>query len=182
MNAARREAAAVLGGVAQASTGIVRSYDPAKYAVKVELQPQGILTGWIPIGSIWVGNGWGLYCPPSVGDLCEVDFLGGDIGAPVSGLRFYNDQDVPLNVTSGEFWLVHKAGQVLKFHNDGSIEISAPGHISYTAASHDFHGPITADSTITAAGDVKGAGVSLGNHLTSGVQSGLDQSGKPIPS
>lgn len=182
MNAARREAAAVLGSVALTSTGIVKSFDPAKYAVRVELQPQGILTGWIPLLSPWVGNGWGMFCPPTIGDLVEVDFLGGHIGSGVAGLRFYNDQDVPLSVPSGEFWLVHKAGQVLKFHNDGTIEISAPGRISYTAPGHDFHGPITADSTITAAGDVKGANVSLANHLTTGVQSGSSTSGKPTTS
>jgi len=173
LNAARREAAAVLGDVALTSTGIVTSYDPAKYAVRVTLQPQGILTGWIPLGSIWVGNGWGLYCPPSIGDLCEVDFLGGHIGAPVCGLRFYNDQDVPLSVASGEFWLVHKAGQVLKFHNDGTVEISAPGRISYTAASHDFHGPVTMDSTLDAAGTITAPVVDGTTNVLFGGKSGV---------
>lgn len=134
LNAARREAAAVLGDVAQASTGIVTSYDPAKYAVRVTLQPQGILTGWIPLGSIWVGNGWGLYCPPTVGDLCEVDFLGGHIGAPVAGLRFYNDQDVPLSVTSGEFWLVHESGSFFKLKNDGTLSINVASSCDITAS------------------------------------------------
>jgi hypothetical protein len=119
LNAMRQQAHAALGDVALPSTGIVRSYDPTKYAVRLELQPQGNMTGWIPLLTPWVGNGWGMFCPPTIGDLLEVTFLNGDINSGVAGLRAFNDQDLPLPVPSGEFWLVHAAGAFLKVSNDG---------------------------------------------------------------
>ena len=34
---------------------------------RVLLQPEGILTGYLPVKEPWVGNGWGMYAPPSPG-------------------------------------------------------------------------------------------------------------------
>lgn len=133
LNAMRREASAVLGDVAFTSAGIIRSYDPANYAVRVELQPQGTLTGWIPLSTPWVGNGWGMFCAPSIGDLVEVTFLNGDIDSGVAGLRLYNEQDRPLNVPSGEFWLRHNSGASFKFTNDGKCLVNSQLEIDATA-------------------------------------------------
>jgi len=173
LNVMRQQASAVLGDLALTSTGIVRSFDPSKYAVRVELQPQGNLTGWIPLTSPWVGNGWGMFCPPTIGDLVEIEFLGGDISSGVAGLRFYNDQDLPLPVPSGEFWLVHKSGSLLKFHNDGTIEVSASARMSYTAAGHDFHGPVTMDDTLNAAGTITAPIVDGTTNVLFGGKSGI---------
>jgi len=173
LNAMRREASNVLGDVALPSTGIVRNYDPNKYAVRLELQPHGNLTGWIPLQTAWVGNGWGMFCPPTIGDMVEVTFLNGDIDSGVAGLRFFNDQDVPLSVPSGEFWLVHKSGSKLKFHNDGSIEVSAAAGISYTATGHAFHGPVTMDSTLNAASTITAPNVVGTTNVTFGGKSGI---------
>ncbi|UQV43454.1 hypothetical protein KIV45_15920 [Janthinobacterium lividum] len=133
LNAMRQQAQAALGDVALPSTGIVRSYDPVKYAVRLELQPQGNMTGWIPLLTPWVGNGWGMFCPPTIGDLVEVTFLNGDINSGVAGLRAFNDQDLPLPVPSGEFWLVHAAGALLKLNNDGKVLINSQIEIDATA-------------------------------------------------
>jgi len=191
LNAMRREASNVLGDVALPSTGIVRSYDPNKYAVRLELQPQGNLTGWIPLQTPWVGDGWGMFCPPTIGDLLEVAFLNGDIDSGVAGLRFYNDQDRPLSVPSGEFWLVHKSGSFLKFHNDGSIDIHAAGNINSSAAAWNHTGPmnvtgaITGTSTITAPNVIGTTNVTFGGksgigHTHSGVQTGSGNTGAPV--
>lgn len=174
LNAMRQQAQAALGDVALPSTGIVRSYDPTKYAVRLELQPQGNMTGWIPLLTPWVGNGWGMFCPPTIGDLVEVTFLNGDINSGVAGLRAFNDQDLPLPVVSGEFWLVHKAGQVMKFHNNGTVEISAPGRISYTAAGHDFHGPVTMDDTLDVQDTITAPIVEGTINVTFGGKSGIE--------
>ena len=32
------------------------------------LQPEGVLTGWLPVLSPWIGSGWGMCCPPVPGD------------------------------------------------------------------------------------------------------------------
>jgi phage baseplate assembly protein gpV len=118
--------------------GIVTSFDPNTYTVKVKLQPEGVLTGWIPLKSAWVGNGWGLFCPPSIGDAVEIDFQEDDSGVGCVGWRFYNDIDRPLPCPSGEFWLVHRKGASLKFLNDGTVECQAAKDLNVTV-NGDLH-------------------------------------------
>lgn len=103
--------------------GIVDAYDPDKYAVKVRLQPSGVLSGWIPIASCYVGNGWGLFAAPTIGDSVRIDAQEGDIDAGTMGGSFFNDVDRPLSVPSGEFWLQHKTGSFLKFLNNGDVSL-----------------------------------------------------------
>ena len=190
VNEMKRQSQAVLADVALPQTGIVRNYDPAKYQVRVELQPQGNLTGWIPLLSPWVGNGWGLTCPPTVGDLVEVIFLNGDIDAASAGMRFYNDTDIPLTTPSGEFWLVHASGAFLKLLNNGSATITdgkgatmtlnGDGTITSTAIAWNHVGPLNVAGTVTATIDVFGGGKSLKTHMHSGVQSGGSNTGAPV--
>ncbi|MBO4120292.1 phage baseplate assembly protein V [Cupriavidus gilardii] len=118
------------GDVAEARAGIVRSYDPDSGTARVEFvdrshpedDAEPFLSGWLPVTSPWVGNGWGMDAPPSVGDQVEVKFFGGDIENGYVCGRLYSDADRPPGAPSGEFWLVHKSGQYLKFLNDGTIE------------------------------------------------------------
>lgn len=105
--------------------GTISGYDPSTYSVKVSIQPDGVLTGWIPLKSLWVGNGWGLFTPPSIGDAVEVDFQENDASLQSAGLRFFNDADRPLACPSGEFWVAHKTGSCIKFFNNGNVTISA---------------------------------------------------------
>ncbi|MGT2505665.1 phage baseplate assembly protein V [Cupriavidus basilensis] len=69
-------------GRAQVQVGIVTSYDPGTASAKVRLQPEdpdspdATLTGWLPVASPWVGNGWGVDAPVTPGDQVEVKFLG----------------------------------------------------------------------------------------------------------
>src|SRR5713226_7811857 len=55
-------------GQGQPRFGTVTSFDPNTYAARVTLQPEGVLSGWLPVLSAWIGPGWGLVAPPSVGD------------------------------------------------------------------------------------------------------------------
>jgi uncharacterized protein involved in type VI secretion and phage assembly len=190
LNAMRQQATQAMGERAMTRLGEIKSYDPGNYTVRVIIQPDGNLTGWIPLLSPWVGNGWGMFCPPTIGDLVEVQYQECDHDAPIACMRFFNDKNRPLSVPSGEFWLVHKSGSLLKFHNDGSIEVSAPAAISYTASQHNFHGPVTMDSTLTAASTITAptvvgttnvtfGGKSGVGHTHSGVQTGSGTTGAP---
>lgn len=145
-------------GVAKPRLGTVSGYDPNTYMVKVQLQPEGIETGWLPLGSPFVGNGFGIFAAPGIGDQVEVQFPDGDLSSGVVSMRFYSDVARPLNVPSGEVWIVHKSGSFLKFHSDGSIEFNAAAGASYTAANHTFHGPVTMDKTLQATGQITGQG------------------------
>ena len=134
---------AQMGASALMRVGTVSSYDPANYTVKVSLQPEGATTGWLPILTPWSGNGWGLFAPPTPGDLVEVQFHDGDFNAGVACLRFFNDGQRPLNVPSGEFWLVHKNGASLKFTNDGKVLLNAGTEIDVGNLGATLHTLVT---------------------------------------
>lgn len=140
--------ASQMEGSGRASTriGEVTSYDPNTYSAVVRLKPDNSLTGWLPVTSPWIGNGWGMFCPPSVGDLVEVQFQEDDLNAGFIVGRFYNDSDRPLPVQSGECWLFHKSGSFVKLTNDGKLLINGSVEIDATAPTIN----ITATGNITA--------------------------------
>ena len=129
-------------------TGIVAGYDPSHYAVKVRIQPEDTLTGWLPLGTMWVGSGWGMYSPPTIGEIVEVHFQQGSSDAGFVTQRFFSANVQPLAVPSGEFWLVHSSGSFVKLHNDGSIEMNAVNDLNITAP----HVKITGELRVT--GDI----------------------------
>ncbi len=105
------------------SDGVISAFDPVTQTAKVMLQPDNIETGWIQVKTPWTGNGWGMFCPPTIKQAVTVHFTNGDLDDPWIGLHAHNDVDKPLPVPSGEFWLVHNSGQCLKFTNNGSITL-----------------------------------------------------------
>jgi phage baseplate assembly protein V len=133
-NMMRREAARAMTQLSLTRIGVVSNYDPATYSAKVRIQPEDVETGWLPVASLWVGNGWGLFAPPKVGDVVEVRFQEGGKEAGIVGLRHYGDALRPLAVPSGEFWLQHASGSFLKFRNDGSVELHTAGDLNATVA------------------------------------------------
>src|SRR5450755_4637887 len=97
---------------ARTRIGIVDGYDPSHYSVKVRIQPENILTGWMPLTSPWVGNQWGMYAPPSLGDIVDVHFQQNSSNAGFVVQKFFSNTVKPLAVPSGEFWLAHKSGSL----------------------------------------------------------------------
>lgn len=201
-NAMRLQALRAMAGLVVSRIGIVTSYDPKTFSAKVNIQPEQILTGWLPVSSQWIGNGWGMFAPPNVHDMVEVLFIDGRIDAGTVIGRFYNGEDLPLAVQSGEFWLVHKHGQFVKLTNDGKLTLNdghgatvildGTGNITSQASQWTHTGPVEfknavhfddnvqVDKTLTATTDVVGGGKSLKNHLHSGVQSGGSNTGPPV--
>ena len=133
LNVIRREAERAMNRQALPHMGVVTSYDPARYACKVELQPSGAETGWLPVASLWTGNGWGLFCPPTPGDVVDVHFQEGGKEAGFVSLRFFSSVTQPIPVPSGEFLVAHKSGSKLRFLNDGTVELEAVTAINSAA-------------------------------------------------
>lgn len=197
----RAQALLAGNGKAMTRSGIVDSYDPNAYAVKVRIQPEDVITGWLPVLSPWVGNSWGVFCPPTAGDLVEVCFLEDDPDVGYVAQRFYSDGDRPLPCPSGEFWLVHKSGSLLKFLNNGDVQVTTSRdllatvgrdltanvtrNITTTAAQWSHTGPVSINGdvgvtgTVTASTDVIGGGKSLKTHTHSGVLTGGGNTGAP---
>lgn len=195
-NEIRKHALAVGNLRSHAKIGTISGYDPNKQAVKVLLQPEGNETGWIPLGSLWVGNDWGLVCAPKLGSQVEVSFVDGHPEAGSANLRFFSNKEVGPAAPAGEFWLVHSSGQSIKLTNDGkltlndghgaSIQLDGGGNIVSQATEWTHTGPVhftdnvQVDKTLTANTDVFGGGKSLKTHVHTGVQTGGGNSGPPL--
>src|SRR5260370_257355 len=91
---------------------IVTSYDPDKYLAKITFQPEGQESGWLPIETGHVGNGFGIAIGltpgdgKTTGDQVIVRYQEGDIESGKIVQRVHSDQDKPPKVQSGEmvFW------------------------------------------------------------------------------
>lgn len=124
INAMKGHVMAMLATQPKARYGLVQSFDPATYTARVMIQPENQLSGWLPVLTQWVGNGWGLFAPPSPGDQVKLvpQENSGQSYAIVGGVFSLADQ--PLPAPSGEFWLVHAKGQYIKLLNDGTLASS----------------------------------------------------------
>jgi hypothetical protein len=120
-NHMRQEAQRATAQISMSRWGIVQNYDPARHAARVLLMPEEILTGYLPVGTQWIGD----YAPPNINDLVEVHFQQGSKGAGYIGKKFYSAQAQPIPVPSGERWIVHSSGSFIKFTNAGDVIISA---------------------------------------------------------
>lgn len=164
-------------GASPARIGLVTSYDPATHSVKVEVQPEGVESGWMPIQTMQIGAGWGVYAAPSQGDQAVVMFIEGDAEACVCIGFLPSDVDRPPNVPAGEIHLVHKAGAYLKLLSDGSIASNGTwAHTGDMTVTGDVH----VTKTLTADTDVKTGTISLKTHKHGGVQSGASQTTTPV--
>ncbi|HEX7854431.1 MAG TPA: hypothetical protein VF503_12120 [Sphingobium sp.] len=175
MNQMRRVASEATSDRPGTRHGTITGFDPDTRAIKAQLEPDGTSTGWIPLKSMWVGNGWGLYLSPSIGDAVEVSFQETDGGVGTAGLLFFNDEDRPLSVPSGEAWLVHKSGASIKLTNDGALSLDdgAGGVIGLMG------GNITSSGTWSHSGTFEADGIGLTTHHHTGVQTGPSNTGGP---
>ena len=80
-NLIQREVARALKRRGWPRIGLVDSYDPTRHAVKVNFPDEAKLSGWLPIGSAWTGNGWGLHMAPIIGAQVVVAYHDGDPNA-----------------------------------------------------------------------------------------------------
>jgi phage baseplate assembly protein gpV len=113
-----------LNGVAR--FGLVSSFDPSSYAARVLIQPENVLSGWLPILSSWAGAGWGFAAPLTPGAQVLVIAQEGDSEQGVVVGVVWSLVDPPPAAPAGEAWLVHQSGSFVKLHNDGTISMQAP--------------------------------------------------------
>ena len=147
INALKGQAGALDQGQAQPRFGIVTSVNPATATARVTLQPEAVLTGWLPLLSPWAGPGWGLSCPPSPGDQVMVLSQEGDAEHGVVVGRAFSSAATPPPAPSGEFWLVHASGSFVKLLNDGTIQLHGnvlvAGDLHVAGDVSDSHGKLS---------------------------------------
>jgi hypothetical protein len=143
------------------TTGIITGYNPEQYLVTVQTDAAdsdypASETGWIPLGALWIGNGWGLFCPPNLGDVCSVFYLDGDSQVQFAGPRFFGESTLPLSVPSGEFWVVHQSGSFFKMTNDGKLLLNGNVEIDITTPALNI--------TVTGTANINANTVNLGKN------------------
>jgi phage baseplate assembly protein gpV len=129
-NAIRREVERQLAGRYNTRTGLVTSYDPKTHSAKVMLKPDNTETGWLPIRTDHIGNGFGILVGPTpgdgkkTGDQVEVTFTEGDLEQGRVMHRVHSDTERPPPVESGEILVKHEKGGSLFWSKDGKITIT----------------------------------------------------------
>lgn len=189
-NHVRREASTQALEQARTRLGTISGYDATNFLAKVVLQPDGVESGWLPIGTIGVGSNAGVLVAPEIGQVVQVEFQDGGIDAGLITLRYHNDDARPPGAAApGEVWVVHKSGTSVKLTADGKLTLrDAAGSVvalnndgTITSSGTWIHtGNITASGTVTGTTDVVGGGKSLKTHVHSGVVAGAGTSGTPV--
>ncbi len=125
---------------AQPRFATITSYNAANATARVLLQPEGTLSGWLPVLSAWSGNGWGMVCPLAAGDQVVVIAQEGEAAHGIIVGRAFSSTSPPPQAPSGECWLVHPSGAAIKLQRDGTVAISGDLHV--TGDIYDRHGSL----------------------------------------
>ncbi len=158
--------------------GLITSVDEKTYMAKVMLQPWGIETGWLPIGTLAAGPNWGIFHLPPDDTEVTVDFIGGSIDNGRIRCCYTNDTDVPTaGVKQGEILIQHASGSLLHFDTDGNVNLVTAKDLTATiqgdvvlSALGDVTAIVQGDTTIGAQGDLTAA---VQGDATIGAQGGV---------
>ena len=146
-NLIRREIARAMRGV-HPRVGTVQSYDPNTHSVKVAYQPDGTLSGWIPIGCKAAGSLVSHVHGPAIGDQAVVTFLGGDIESGFVSHYLHSDQNRPPIAQSGETVLAHTQNPGQSNQTQTVWKINAAGSVTTTTGANNA----SVSTTTTGAG------------------------------
>lgn len=124
INAIKGHAAAQAQTQGAPRFAVVTSYNANDGTAKVQIQPEGVQTGWLPVLSQSVGNGWGLHCPLSTGEQVLVLPQDGDAEHGVIVGRAWSDQMRPPAAAAGDMLLAHQTGAQVKLGADGTVRIN----------------------------------------------------------
>lgn len=148
--------------------GLVDSYDPGRHAVKVKFEDEDKLSNWVPIGSAWTGNGWGLHMAPVIGAQVVVSYHDGDTNSGFISHQLFSRSDNPLSVPAGDMWLQHQNGCAFKLHANGLVELIS-GEVQIGQAGATLH-QLVHDAFLGL----------FNGHTHSGVATGSAVSGAPV--
>ncbi|WP_036292068.1 phage baseplate assembly protein V [Methylosinus sp. PW1] len=123
-NAIRREIhTAIRSAVLKPRYGVMTSWDAATHSGKFLLQPEGVQTGWVHVGVMAAGNGFGFSVAPNVGDQA---LLMGAEGDPDSWhvLHFlHSDADAAMGLQAGEGKWRGKDGSEVHMAQNGDLTV-----------------------------------------------------------
>ena len=143
-----------LGRMTQPRWAIVSAVDPAKHLVKVQIQPGGKDSGWIPDATLAAGSAM-IMTPSDVGTQVLVVHGEGDSDYPIVVARLFDAVMTP--PTSYATGKPVQAGEVGVILRDGTTLHVTPGTVFIKAN-------LSVTGSIVATGDVTAGMVTLQTH------------------
>lgn len=149
--------------------GVVSAVDPTTHSVKVTIQPEGVVSGWIPDPGIACA-GLRIACPAETGTQVLLVAVEGDAEHPVIVARLFDTTMLPpvSPFTSKPV----QPGEIGIFLGDGTALHISAGMIS-------MKGQLNVEGSIAVTGDVTANGISLDHHQHGGVQTGSNLTAQP---
>jgi hypothetical protein len=126
--------------IAQPRIAVVTSSNPQTGTARVLVQPEGVLTGWLPVLTPWCGSGWGMACPPCPGDQVLIIPQEGDAQHALIVGRLFSNSVRPPQAQPGEIVLRHQSGCAIQLLNSGFTSIEGDLHVSGDV--YDSHGSL----------------------------------------
>lgn len=129
--------------------GVVQSVDAARAAVRVLIQPEGVLSGWLPVAMAAASSGWGVFVLPAAGDMVPVlpdagSPAGMVVGSAHNDLRRPPTAPMALNAAAS----APDAGTiVIKGQGGASVVLPSGGGIV-------LNGNVVVNGTLTVSGDI----------------------------
>ena len=168
-NALRMQSAALTARQGQARHALVSAVDPTSHSVKVTIQPEGVVSGWLPDPGLACA-GLRICCPCEVGTQVLIVPVEGDAEHPVIVARVFDTVMLPpVSPATGQ---PVQPGEIGFFLNNGNF-------LHLTMSGVWVKGNVTVQGSITVSGDVVAQTISLTQHLHGGVALGSGTTGLP---
>lgn len=165
INGIKAHVGAMINQIAQGRIGIVSAVDPARHMAKIILQPEGVMSGWLPVAAGWSmlelpAVGQQVLAVPQEGDADSMHVVG-RVFAPAGGDVPYqaptgfaspgvNTGNTATHIVPGkECLLRNAAGAVIRLCADGSI---------YTRGTLNHDGALNVNGNVTVAGNILAVG------------------------
>ena len=139
LNAIKLHADGAAQNSAQPRLGTITSYDPVNCAARVTIQPEGVLSGWLPVGCAGVGASC-MIVGPQIGDQVLLTPQEGDAEQLHISHRVFSTVSMPPTavgtrkpVQAGEIAAFHSSGSYFHLSNDGNVWLQAHGQLNVTA-------------------------------------------------
>ena len=170
--------------------GIVDAYDPFTCRATVVLAPstdgETPRTGYLPVLTGYMGNGWGMAAPLQKGDQVIVLFVQNHPDQGVVLGRIHDQAHTPpvrqdgQPAQAGELVLRHQSGSLIQLTDDGKVTIIAQAELDITAPKVVITGDVEVTGTVTATGEgIFAGGHTVSQHEHGGVASGSAKTDKP---